>query len=311
MCVAGPSGAGSLAVVSAPFPSEHMPVWQHTLAAPFACSGKGLHSGKPVRLEVLPAPVNAGLVFERADMPGPAGRIEASARAVCATRRCTSLGNASGARIDMVEHVLAALSACGVDNACIRVDGPEVPGMDGCAAEFCAAIGQAGLERQSAPRRFMQVVKPIRLEADGRHVALEPAPGLSIHAFIAYPDTLIGAQSHEQAITPKTFAETIAPARTFALAGEVAALRAAGLASGGSTDNCLVVDAMSLAPGQALRFDNEFARHKILDILGDLALTGAPVLGRYSSHKGGHTLNTALANALLDDPSAWCWVTLA
>ena len=273
----------------------------------------GLYSGKSVHLRVLPADADTGRHFVRTDLQGPAQLIAASARAVCATQRCTTLGNDSGASLAMVEHMLAALNAFGVDNAILEVDGAEMPGMDGCASIFCDKIIDAGLQRQQAPRRYIEILRPLGLEADDSRVLLEPGeePGLHISAFIDYPDTLIGAQSHDFTLTAHTFADQIAPARTFAMKTEVAAMQQAYLDSGGDLDDCLIVDGMVLEPGQTLRFDNEFARHKVLDIIGDIALAGAPIVGRYRSHKGGHALNTALVNALLDDPDAWHWRTFA
>ena len=263
-----------------------------------------------VRLEVHPAPVDTGLIFVRTDMPGEAEVIPALSRAVCATRRCTSLANAAGTRVDMSEHLLAALSAFGVDNARIALDGPELPTLDGCALEYGEKLLAAGLQRQSAPRRYLQVLKPVEEQKGDSHVRLEPGDGLHIHASIDYPGTLIGAQSHDFVLSAQAFMRDIAPARTFALASEVAAIRDAGLAKGGSEEDCLVVDGMKLAPGQTLRFANEFARHKVLDIVGDLALAGAPIAGRYTSAKGGHALNTKLVAALLADPAAWRIKTL-
>ncbi len=268
-----------------------------------------MHTGKTVHLHVLPADAGTGRHFVRTDLPGPDNLIEASARAVSATRRCTTLGHDNGASLAMVEHMLAALNAFGIDNAIIEVDGPEMPGMDGCAAMFCDRIIAAGLRRQKAPRRYIEIIKPVFLQAGRCQVSLEPVaePALHISAFIDYPDTLIGAQSHDFTLSAQAFAAEIAPARTFAMQAEVEAMVQAGLASGGNLEACLVVDGQELAPGQALRFDNEFARHKVLDIMGDVALAGAPVLGHYRSYKGGHALNTALVAALLDDPGAWHW----
>ncbi len=296
--------------MSTVFPFTTLPHNQHTLAAPLVCAGIGLHSGANASLSVHPAPANSGLVIIRTDVADESGRLELRADAVVQTIRGTNLGNAAGTMIATTEHVLAALYACGVDNAVLNIDGPEMPAMDGSALAFAEAISKSGLKEQRAQRHYIEVLKPLQISDGTRQVSLAPRQNLMISARIDYPATLIGVQNFQCEITAANFVADIAPARTFVLEQEVADLRDAGLARGGSHDNCLVIDGMALQNKDGLRFKDEFARHKVLDILGDIALAGAPILGHFTSDCAGHALNNALIRALMADASAWRKTTL-
>ncbi|PHS27947.1 MAG: UDP-3-O-[3-hydroxymyristoyl] N-acetylglucosamine deacetylase [Robiginitomaculum sp.] len=289
------------------FPFTKTPLWQHTLGQSVSCAGPGLHLGGHVRLGLHPAQVDTGLVFRRTDVGASKVSILLHPKAVCQTRRGTSVGNAQGVSIATTEHVLAALSACAIDNAYIDIDGPEVPAMDGCAKAFTDMISKASVVAQKTPRRFIEVCKTVTCRDGARQVRLDPADGLLISAHIEYPNTAIGTQDYEFQASAAHFIADIAPARTFALAHEVAALKEAGLGLGGTLDNCLLVDGMDIENPDGLRFADEFVRHKVLDILGDIALLGAPLRGRFTSNCAGHALNNALVQALMADPEAWRW----
>jgi UDP-3-O-[3-hydroxymyristoyl] N-acetylglucosamine deacetylase len=292
------------------FPFSAPPRWQHTLGKTVSCAGVGLHTGMAVHLGLGPAPADTGLVFVRKDGSGKDAKIILHPRAVCQTRRGTSIGNDDGITLATTEHLLAALTACGVDNAVIEVSGPEIPAMDGSALAFATLIGEAALVRQNTPRRYIEVRKPVTCKDGERWVRIAPSLTPKISARIDYPDTLIGDQSYDFAVTAAGFIADIAPARTFVLTHEIKDLKAAGLALGGTLDNCILVDGMTMQNAGNLRFAGEFVRHKILDILGDMALARAPVLGHFTSNCAGHALNNALIRTLMDDPTAWQYKTL-
>ena len=231
-------------------------------------------------------------------------------RAVTATEFATVLGDANGPLCSTAEHVLAALAGLGIDNAIIEIDGAEVPIMDGSAAPFVAAIDQAGVVTLPVPRRYIRILKPVRVAAnDGAYGELRPySHGFRIELDIDFDHPLIGRQGVALDIEPATFRRELARARTFGFMRDVAKLWNAGYALGASFENTLVVNESRLLNPEGLRFDDEFARHKALDAIGDLALAGAPLLGTYRSVRGGHKLNHAVLSALMADPSAWVLV---
>ena len=259
-------------------------LWQRTLKAPIGCVGVGLHSGRRISLNLRPADPDHGIVFRRTDL----GRdIPARFDRVVDTRLATVLGDErwASARVGTVEHLMAALSALGIDNVLIELDGPEVPVLDGSAAPFVFLLDCAGVTEQSAPRTRIEIRRPVRVSEGDAFVELRPAAagnsGLGMALSIDFAAAAIGRQALSLRLTPESFRAELARARTFTLAEEVAQLRAAGLAQGGSLDNAVVVDqARILNPG-GLRMRDEFARHKLLDAVGDLALAGAPLCGRF------------------------------
>lgn len=276
---------------------------RRTLASAISCVGVGLHSGERARLTLGPAEPGAGISFRRADLG-----IEIPARADCVsdTRLNTSIG-ARGARISTIEHVMAALAGAGVDDAMVEVDGPEVPILDGSAAPFLFLIRCAGVVDTHLPRAAIEVLKTVRVGDGEAWAELAPAtlPGFEASMTIEFDATAIGRQSLSLRITEETFRSRLADSRTFTTAEDVSRARAAGLAKGGSLDNAVVVDGgMVLNPG-GLRHADEFVRHKLLDAVGDLALAGAPIRGRFTGHRSGHALNVRLVKALLADVSAW------
>jgi UDP-3-O-[3-hydroxymyristoyl] N-acetylglucosamine deacetylase len=273
-------------------------------------SGVGVHTGLPVTLTLHPADSGSGLRFVRTGIKSRREReICADLNAVTATEFATVLGDASGPLVSTAEHVLSALRGLGVDNAVIEVDGPEVPIMDGSAAPFVAAIDQAGIETLDKPRRYIRVLKTVRIAAGDAYGELRPhARGFRIETQIEFEHSLIGRQSLALDCQPEIFRREIARARTFGFLRDVAKLWSAGYALGASLENTLVVTENRVLNPEGLRYPDEFVRHKMLDAIGDLALAGAPLIGAYRSVRGGHKLNFAVLSALIADTSAWCLV---
>jgi UDP-3-O-[3-hydroxymyristoyl] N-acetylglucosamine deacetylase len=277
---------------------------RRTLKAPIGCVGTGLHSGRRVALTLRPASAGTGIVFRRTDL----GRdIPALFDRVIDTRLCTAIGEGE-ASVSTIEHVMAALAGSGIDDAVVEVDGPEVPIMDGSAAPFLFLIDCAGIVTTAAPRAAIEVLRAVRVEdAGGAFAELLPGRESAFDAEleIDFPNTAIGRQALALRVSPPAFREALADARTFTLAEDVARLRAAGLARGGSLANAVVVDGpMVLNPG-GLRRPDEFVRHKLLDVVGDLALAGAPIRGRFRGARSGHALNNRVLRALFADATAW------
>jgi len=279
-------------------------VFQHTLRGPIAFDGVGLHSGQTMNCMLRPAPAGAGVSFVRTDLAGD-NRIPARAEAVIRTQLGTVIGNDAGAEVSTIEHLMSAFAALGVDNVVVELDGPELPIMDGSAAPFVRLIDRAGLKRQDAPRRYIEIVEPIEIVDGDKRVALTPAARFEMAFEIAFASAAIGDQRIDIVLDEAAFRDELAESRTFGFLHEVEALRKAGLARGGSMDNCLVIDGDELMNPDGLRISDEFVRHKALDALGDLYLLGAPVIGRFEGMLAGHTLNNALARALLARPEAW------
>lgn len=287
-------------------PIQVSPAWQYTLRNSISCSGVGLHSGRKVTLILRPASADSGIVFRRSDLG-----IDIPARFdnVVDTRLSTVIaapGNPQ-ARLGTIEHVMAALAGCGIDNVRIDVEGPEIPVLDGSAAPFVFLIDCAGREQQAAPRRMIEVLKRVRVETGDAFAELRPASAanLSLSLSIAFPARAIGRQAYSMILTDHGFRCEIAPCRTFTLLGEIEALRQAGLARGGSLDNAIVVDDDRVLNPAGLRRRDEFVRHKLLDAVGDLALAGQPIRGAFIGHRSGHSLNNRLLRSLLADPAAW------
>jgi UDP-3-O-[3-hydroxymyristoyl] N-acetylglucosamine deacetylase len=280
---------------------------QTTLAATCRIAGVGIHGGAPVTLYIAPAPADSGVVFVRTDVEA-SQPIAARSDQVCDTRLATVIGE-GGVTVSTVEHLLAALAGLGVDNARVELDGPETPIGDGSAADFVAAIVAAGLTPQDSPRRYLEILAPIEVTAPGKRAALVPAPRLELSVEIIFASPAIGRQRLELAVDPASFRSEIAGARTFGFLAEVEQLRAMGLGRGASLDNTIVVDGDHVLNPATLSRPDDFVRHKALDALGDLALLGHPVLGRYEASCSGHALNHALVTAVLAHSDAWRIVT--
>ena len=281
---------------------------QRTLKAAIGCVGTGLHSGRRVSLTLHPAEPGTGIVLRRTDL----GRdIPASFDRVVDTRLCTVLADErwASARVGTVEHLMAALSGMGIDNVLIELDGPEVPIFDGSAAPFVFLIDCAGVVEQIAPRRIVEILRTVRVSDGSAYAELRPAAGpvagLEMTLSIEFAAPAIGRQSKSLALTPQSFRAELAQSRTFGLLEEVDALQAAGLALGGSLDNAVVVDGDRVLNPGGLRAPDEFVRHKLVDAVGDLALAGGVLRGRFVAHRSGHALNNRLLRALFADLTAW------
>lgn len=287
---------------------------QRTLKASIGCVGTGLHSGRRVNLTLHPAEPGTGIVLRRSDLDR---EIQASFDRVADTRLSTVLADArwASARIGTVEHLMAALAGLGIDNAVVEVDGPEVPILDGSAAPFVFLIDCAGIVEQMAPRRVIEILRPVRVSDGQAFAELRPASavatGLELTLSIDFAAPAIGQQSLSLQLDAETFRSELAQARTFGLLEEVDALQAAGLALGGSLDNAVVVDGERVLNPGGLRTPDEFVRHKLVDAVGDLALAGAALRGRFVAHRSGHALNNALLRALFADAGAWRDAALA
>jgi UDP-3-O-[3-hydroxymyristoyl] N-acetylglucosamine deacetylase len=280
---------------------------QTTLRESVTLTGVGVHSGLPVTLTIHSAEIDCGIRFLRSGMDGhPDREVRADVRAVTATEFATVLGDSSGPLCSTAEHVLAALSGLGIDNALVEIDGPEVPIMDGSAAPFVAAIERAGVVTLAAPRRYIRVLKKVRVAKDDCFGELRPnARGFRVEIEIAFANPLIGRQALAFDVTPESFRREVARARTFGFMSDVSKLWSAGYARGATFDNTIVVSEERVLNAEGLRFADEFVRHKALDAIGDLALSGLPLLGTYRSSRGGHKLNHAVLSALMADPTAW------
>jgi UDP-3-O-[3-hydroxymyristoyl] N-acetylglucosamine deacetylase len=278
---------------------------QHTLASPASLSGIGLHTGVRVSLRLAPAPANTGIIFRRTDLEN--FKIEARAKNVTRVSYATSLMK-KGVLISTTEHLLSALAASGVDNAFIDIDNLEVPIMDGSALPFWRLIQQAGLKQQRARRIYLKVLRSVEVVEGERSIAVCPADRLRITCRIAFPHPMIGAQLMDFVPQNGDYEAEIAPARTFGFLEEVEVLRKSGLIRGGSLENAVVLTRDGLMNREGLRFPDEFCRHKILDLVGDLALLGHSLIGHVVAERAGHAMHYALVSRLLRKKDSWTLV---
>jgi len=274
---------------------------QRTLKRSITCAGIGLHSGKKVTLSLKPAPADSGIRFRRTDLGGV--EIPATVDYLGTVAYATQL-RLGDARVETVEHVLAALVSARVDNAIIELNTPEVPIMDGSSAPFIFLVQECGIRALSEPRRYLKVLRPITLARGDKHIALYPADQFKVSYTISFDHPLLRHQSKTMTLSEHAFIDEIAPARTFTFLKEVEMLRQNGLALGGSLDNAIVIGDTGVL-NSSLRYEDEFVRHKILDLIGDLALVGHPIVAHAVVHRGGHALHTELATALLAERGAW------
>jgi len=276
---------------------------QHTIAQTTSCTGRGLHSGAAAQLTLRPARAGSGVVFVRSDLAHPV-EIPARPASVASVERATTLGRGD-ATVGTVEHLLSALYALGIDNVRAEVDGPEVPVMDGSAAPFVSLLRRAGRKAQQAQRPCLRIRKPIEVRRGARRVRVEPSRYLRIQYALDYPHPAIGRQQLTLLLNAGCYERELAGARTFGFLHEVEALHRAGLAQGGGLQNTVVLDGERVLNPDGLRWPDEFVRHKALDLLGDLALLGVPVRGRFVAERGGHALHQALVRKIVATPSAW------
>lgn len=285
------------------------PIMQTTLAREVALKGVGVHAGVEATLTLKPAAANTGVVFSRTFADSAPRKAAVNWKSVQATDLATVLGDRSGALVSTVEHLLAAFAGLGVDNALVEIDGPEVPILDGSAARFVQAVDEAGLATLSARRKFLKVLKPVRVENGASFGELRPYDaGFRLEVEIDFAHEAIGRQRFAATMSPSVFRRELSAARTFGFFSDVERLRAAGYARGAALENTVCLDDNGVMNEGGLRYTDEFVRHKALDAVGDLALAGLPLLARYSSYRGGHKLNAAMVSALLSDRSNYAIV---
>ena len=278
---------------------------QTTLKSRISLSGIGVHSGLPVTVHFNPADPDTGVVFQCADANG-GSEIRALVSEIGATDLCTVLGDPSGRHVATVEHLMAALFGLGIDNVTIEIEGSEVPILDGSADAFADAFDQAGIEQQAAKRRYIKVLKPVRIENGASWAEFKPHSGTRFEIEIDFENPAIGRQAFKTEVDANTFRNGVARARTFGFMKDVERLWAAGYALGSSLENSVVIgDDSRIINMEGLRYPNEFVRHKTLDAMGDLALAGARFIGCFRSYRGGHKLNAAALRRLLSDRSAF------
>ena len=280
-------------------------VMQHTLAGTAVCAGVGVHNGEHVRVVIRPAPVGAGVVFIRTDITDRDNRIPVAPSAVGRTQLNTEIGNAAGVTVSTIEHLMAALAALEIDNVIVEIDGPETPIMDGSALPFVQLLDRAGRRAQEVSRQYIEILEPVEVVDGDKRAALLPCDRFEVAFEIAFKSEAIGRQRVDLEITEASFRRELSAARTFGFVHEVEALRAMGLARGGSLENAIVIDGDEILNPEGLRMENEFVRHKALDAIGDLYVLGAPIIGRFEARYAGHALNNLLVRALMARPDAW------
>jgi UDP-3-O-[3-hydroxymyristoyl] N-acetylglucosamine deacetylase len=270
------------------------------------CSGVGLHSGAPVFMRILPAPPATGIVFRRTDLDG--FQIEAISRNVARVSYATSLMK-KGVLISTTEHLLSAFIGLGIDNAIVELDNLELPILDGSALPFIELIQQVGIRKQRRPRKYLKILREVEMREGNKFISVYPADSFSVSYSINFPHPLIGKETLQVELVNGSYLRHIAAARTFGSREEEKAMRNMGLIRGASRDNCIVLTRDGIENGP-LRFPDEFVRHKVLDLVGDLALLGKPILGRIVADRAGHAMHTALVSRILRDKTLWEEVTL-
>jgi UDP-3-O-[3-hydroxymyristoyl] N-acetylglucosamine deacetylase len=284
---------------------------QRTLKTLVRAAGVGLHSGQKVNITLRPAPPDTGIVFRRIDLPEPVD-FRVDPRYVSDTRLCSALEH-RGARVATVEHLMSALAGLGIDNIHIDLDAAEVPIMDGSAAPFIFLLQSAGIVEQGAAKRYMRILRPVRVQDGDKWAEITPHNGFRLVFRIEFDHPVFRASAKELVFdfAESSYCQDISRARTFGFMSDVEYLRSHGLALGGTLDNAVVMDDFRVLNADGLRYADEFVKHKVLDAVGDLYLAGHPLLGVFTAYKSGHGLNNALLRALLDDADAWEWATYA
>ena len=282
---------------------------QTTLAGVVTLSGTGVHTGRPVRVTLKPADVDTGIRFRRVDLSNGTRStvVKVEHRNVKTMQLCTVLGNEDGVTVMTVEHLLAALAGLGVDNVHVHINGPEVPILDGSSLAFVEAIDRVGLVKQTSTRSFIRILNPVRLQIGESVAEFQPDDRQIISTDIEFTHRSIGNQSYTFEVGRDTFRDEIASARTFGFLAQAEQLRSAGYGLGASLENTVVLGDEGVINDDGLRWADEFVRHKALDACGDLAVAGAPIMGRFWSYRGGHQLNHAALNCLMGQQEAWEW----
>jgi UDP-3-O-[3-hydroxymyristoyl] N-acetylglucosamine deacetylase len=276
--------------------------FETTVQRPVEASGVGLHSGVPVRIRILPAPPSTGIVFVRTDLDR--FQIPASWRYVQKVSYATSLMR-QGVLISTTEHLLSTFYSMGVDNAYIEIDNLEVPILDGSAKPFVDLIQCAGIRHYRKRKRFLRIRRPVSVEGGGKRITILPSDRFLLTCDVFFPHPMVGRQALEMEVTPEHYAEAIAPARTFGFDYELDQMRNMGLIRGASLDNAVCFTRDSILNPGGLRFDDECCRHKALDLIGDLALIGKPLLGHVIAEKAGHAMHFALVSKIMSDPTLY------
>ncbi|MBY8974990.1 UDP-3-O-acyl-N-acetylglucosamine deacetylase [Rhodobacteraceae bacterium NNCM2] len=279
-----------------------------TISKSVSFEGVGLHGGQKATLVLQPAAAGAGITFIRSDVDAEAAVVPARYDLVNDTRLCTKLSNDEGVSVSTVEHLMAALAGCGVSDVIARIDGPEVPILDGSSLPFVRELNRVGLVETGGRRRAIRILEPVTVESEGRVATLKPCRRTEIAFAIKFDDPAIGEQSYEMVLEGNGFASSLSDCRTFCMLSDVQKLRQIGLARGGGLENAVVVDKGRVLNPEGLRRPDEFVRHKALDAIGDLALAGAPIIGRYEGFLSGHEMTNRLLRALFAQPEAWEWV---
>ncbi|MGE5174217.1 MAG: UDP-3-O-acyl-N-acetylglucosamine deacetylase [Betaproteobacteria bacterium] len=279
--------------------------FQRTIKSSTTCKGIGLHTGKPVKVTLKPAAAGAGVVFIRTDLDG--AKIRALAANTAATSYATSLSQ-NGASVSTVEHLMAAFSGLNIDNVYVEIDAAEIPIMDGSAGAFVRLIADAGIQSQELLQPLLKVIRPIFVREGNKQLAIWPAETLNISYFIDFNHPMLKEQSLQYQPSEEAFLREVSDARTFGFLSDVQMLRDNGLAKGGSMDNAVILGEDSVLNKDGLRYKDEFVRHKILDLIGDLSLVGMPVIGHIVAHKSGHGLNAQMVGKLLNNPQSWILV---
>ncbi|MBI1405981.1 MAG: UDP-3-O-acyl-N-acetylglucosamine deacetylase [Caulobacter sp.] len=278
---------------------------QHTVAGPAIFAGLGLHTGEHVRVAIRPAAPDAGIVFVRTDIKDRDNRVPVSAEAVVKTQLGTVIGNDAGVTVSTIEHLMAAMAALGIDNAVVELDGPEAPILDGSAQPFIEILDHVGRRRQEAARRYIEILDTVEVVEGDKRASLSPSEQFEVAFEIKFDAAPIGRQRVDLVVDEASFREELAECRTFGFIREVEALRAMGLARGGSMENAVVLDGDRILNPEGLRRPDEFVRHKALDAVGDLYVLGMPILGRFDGLYAGHGLNNLVVRALVANPDAW------
>lgn len=283
---------------------------QRTLRHSISYVGTGLHTGNKVIMTIKPAEENSGIVFIRKDIRLVDNRIPARWYNVVDTTMSTVLANEDDVTVSTVEHLMAALLGCGVDNAIIELEGPEVPIMDGSAMPFVSVIEKTGTVNQLLSRKAIWIHRPVEVRHGDKYAILMPSDLPRITVEIDFPDSVIGSQTHSVALVNEAFRNDISRARTFGFKSDIKQLKHQGLAKGGSLNNAILVDGDRIVNEEGLRYENEFVRHKILDAMGDLALAGVPIIGHLYAYKTGHKLNNALIRQMMQIPDSWSYTSI-
>jgi UDP-3-O-[3-hydroxymyristoyl] N-acetylglucosamine deacetylase len=288
-----------------------MMVFQKTLRNSISCTGVGVHGGNVVNMTLKPAPAGTGIVFLRTDVAPEVSEIPARFDTVTELVMCTTIANEAGVKVATIEHLMAAFSGSGIDNAYVELDGPEVPVMDGSSAPFIFLIECADIIEQDMPRRYIKILKEIDVKEGDAAATLAPGDNISVAFEIAFDNKRIGHQNCRFNLRSGTFKNELSRARTFGFLSELEHLKSIGLAKGGSLDNAIVLSGEDILNEEGLRYQDEFVRHKALDAVGDLYLAGAPIIGQFHGYRSGHALNNKLLHTLLADKTAWCYTTEA